>query len=311
MSDPDPSTIIRQFRERPDSYRQASEKEGQVWGETFSSAEKKVLFDEDRRAADRLHPTRGLGLRAVLRERNLTFESGLSLACGAGRAERAFLEQGICKRFHGIDISDRAIEEARRLAGDLPLTYEVADLNRVTLAENSYDFVTTSSCLHHVLELERLAEQIWRSLKPGGYLWIHDYVGETQFQYSDRRLAIVNRLLAALPERYRRQRLRGGRVMDSFNRPVPGKLVSPFEAIRSAEIMPVFARWFDIEFRNEQNSFMALICGTGMRANYTETEDGPALFELLMAFDALLIENGVLSPHTGLYLMRRREAPEA
>jgi len=75
--------------------------------------------------------------------------------------------------------------------------------------------------------------------------------------------------------------------------------------------MPVFARWFDIEFRNEQNSFMALICGTGMRANYTETEDGPALFELLMAFDALLIENGVLSPHTGLYLMRRREAPEA
>jgi hypothetical protein len=29
-----------------------------------------------------------------------------------------------------------------------------------------------------------------------------------------------------------------------------------------------------------------------------------------MAFDALLIENGVLGPHTGLYLMRRREFPE-
>jgi len=310
MSGPDPSSIIREFRERPESYRQASEKEGEVWGETFSNAQKKILFDEDRQAADRLRPTRGLGLRAVLRERNLTFESGLSLACGAGRAEREFLRQGICKRFQGIDISDRAIEEARRLAADLPLTYEVADLNHVTLAENSYDLVTTSSCLHHVLELEHLAEQIWRSLRPGGYLWIHDYVGETQFQYSDRRLAVVNRLLAALPERYRRQRLRGGQVMDTFNRPVPGKLVSPFEAIRSAEIMPVFTRWFDIEFRNEQNSFMALMCGTGTRANYTETEDGPALFELLMAFDALLIENGVLGPHTGLYLMRRREFPE-
>ena len=190
MSGPDPSSIIREFRERPESYRQASEKEGEVWGETFSNAQKKILFDEDRQAADRLRPTRGLGLRAVLRERNLTFESGLSLACGAGRAEREFLRQGICKRFQGIDISDRAIEEARRLAADLPLTYEVADLNHVTLAQNSYDLVTTSSCLHHVLELEHLAEQIWRSLRPGGYLWIHDYVGETQFQYSDRRLAV-------------------------------------------------------------------------------------------------------------------------
>ena len=174
MSGPDPSSIIREFREKPDSYREASAKEGEVWGETFSNAQKKIIFDEDRQAADRLRPTRGLGLRAILRARNLTFESGLSLACGAGRAEREFLKQGICKRFHGIDISDRAIEEARQLAGDLPLTYEVADLNRVVLAENSYDFVTTSSCLHHVLELEHLAGEIWRSLTPGGYLWIHD-----------------------------------------------------------------------------------------------------------------------------------------
>lgn len=310
MSAPNPATIIRELRESSDSYRRASEKEGEVWGETFSNAQNKIVFDEDRQAALRLRPMRGLGLSGVLRERNLRFESGLSLACGAGRAERELVKQGICKRFHGVDISERAIEEARLLAGDLPLRYEVADLNRVSLSENAYDLVTTTNCLHHVLELEYLAEQIWASLKPSGYLWVHDYIGETQFQYSDERLAVLNRLLTALPERYRRQRLRGNRVLSTFERPVVGKLASPFEAIRSSDIMPVFMRWFEIDYQHEQNAFMSLLCGTGMRANYVETDEGPVLFEMLMAFDASLIENGFLSPHTGVYLMRRKEFPE-
>jgi hypothetical protein len=46
-----------------------------------------------------------------------------------------------------------------------------------------------------------------------------------------------------------------------------------------------------------------------MRANYTETEDGPAIFELLMLIESLLVEHGVLSPHTGQYLMRRKAEP--
>jgi len=117
MSGPDPSSIIREFRERPESYRQASEKEGEVWGETFSNAQKKILFDEDRQAADRLRPTRGLGLKAVLRERNLTFESGLSLACGAGRAEHSSDKVSAS----GSMVSIFRIEPSRKRAGWQPI----------------------------------------------------------------------------------------------------------------------------------------------------------------------------------------------
>ena len=84
---------------------------------------------------------------------------------------------------------------------------------------------------------------------------------------------------------------------------------SPFEAIRSAEIVPVFTRWFDIEYRHKEGGFMGRICPRGMRANYTETEDGPALFELLMLTESLLVEHGVLAPHTGQYLMQRKAEP--
>ena len=42
---------------------------------------------------------------------------------------------------------------------------------------------------------------------------------------------------------------------------------------------------------------------------YTETEDGPVIFELLMLIEGLLIEHGILLPHTGQYLMRRKAEP--
>ena len=73
--------------------------------------------------------------------------------------------------------------------------------------------------------------------------------------------------------------------------------------------MPVFTRWFNIEYRHEEGAFMSRICPRGMRANYTETQDGPALFELLMVTESLLVEHGILSPHTGQYLMRPRPEP--
>jgi len=149
-----------------------------------------------------------------------------------------------------------------------------------------------------MLELERLAEQIWRSLKPSGCLWSHDYIGESQFQFDDRRLEIANRILAVLPERYRRDRVRN-RVLQTIARPLPHALASSRDAVHSADIVPVFSRWFDIEYRHEESAFMGRVCPRGMRPNYTETEDGPIIFELLMLIEGLLVEHGILAPHTG------------
>jgi hypothetical protein len=159
-----------------------------------------------------------------------------------------------------------------------------------------------------MLELERLAEQIWRSLKAGGCLWIHDYIGESQFQFDDRRLDIANRILAGLPERYRRDRVRNS-VLQTIARPQLDAIASSRDAVRSTDIVPVFSRWFDIEYRHEESAFMGRVCPRGMRANYTETEDGPIIFELLMLIESLLVEHGILGPHTGQYLMRRKAEP--
>ncbi len=303
-----PHDIVQTLRTSDEAYKDAAVREGVVWGEVFSNTEMKDVWEADKVAAMKLRPLRGLSLTRIFRDKNLRFGSGLSLACGSGRAERDFIRLGICKRFHGIDIAADAVKEATENAGSMDITYEVSDLNRVTLRAHAYDLVVTQNCLHHVLELEHLAEQIWRSLRPEGYLWIHDYVGETQFQFSDLRLEIANRILEILPDRYRRDRLRD-RILTHITRPSPGALVSPFEAIRSAEIIPVFSQWFDIDYRHEEGAFMGRVCPQGMRTNYLETDDGPVIFELLMLIENLLIGNQILAPHTGQYLMRPKLRP--
>ena len=89
----------------------------------------------------------------------------------------------------------------------------------------------------------------------------------------------------------------------------PGKLVSPFEAIRSSEIVPIFDRYFEIEYRQEWNSVLHLICPVGTRKAYAETEEGRTLFALLHEIDRILIETRTLPALGGQYLMKKRPAP--
>jgi SAM-dependent methyltransferase len=94
----------------------------------------------------------------------------------------------------------------------------VADLNFVKLPEKTFDLAVAQTCLHHILFLEQVAEQVWRSLRSSGYLWIHDFIGETQGQYDSKRLTIMNQLLAALPEKFRKNKITG-RLVTEIKRP--------------------------------------------------------------------------------------------
>ncbi|HEY1797441.1 MAG TPA: class I SAM-dependent methyltransferase [Stellaceae bacterium] len=305
------SELIQRLREDPEAYADAARGEGEAWAELFGSDRVKAVREQDRRAAEVLWPGRGgLSLDGLARKNGWHFARGLSLACGNGWLERALADQGVCESFIGIDISPGVLDEARSAAGGRDFEYRLGDLNRVDLGVGEYDLVVTQNCLHHVLELEYLADQIWRCLKPGGMLWIDDFVGETQFQWSDERLKVVNDVLAVLPPRYRRFRLHDF-VIENVKRAEAGTLASPFEAIRSGEIVDVFSRRFEVEIRAEQDALMHLVCPVGARQNYVETDDGPVLFEVLMLLDRLLIEHKILPPVGGQYVMRKRAEKRA
>jgi SAM-dependent methyltransferase len=267
---------------------------------------------EDMAATEKLDANRYQSyLIGIAQEKNLRFEHGLTLGCGAGRLERALIKEGICRSLHGIDISEKAIAAARAVAKEqsLPLTYEVADLNFAELPEKTFDLVAAQTSLHHILFLERAADQIWHSLKTDGYLWIHDFIGETQWQYDPKRLSITNQILAILPEKFRNNKI-NKRLTTEIKRPEPGMLGSPFESIRSSEIISIFERWFTIEWKLEFNAFLHLVAPPGTRAAYIENDDTRALFEVLLLLDHLCIKEKIVQPTGGQYLMRPKPINE-
>jgi SAM-dependent methyltransferase len=300
--------IVRRAMADRSVYDAMAARENEVWGKILPDRERSEAAIEDMKAGAELRVNRHLSsLSTVARERNLKFEQGLTLGCGAGRRERELVKNGICKSFHGIDISENAVAAAREIAKEqnLPLTYEVGDLNFVKLPEKTFDLVVAQTCLHHILFLEPVAEQVWRSLRSSGYLWIHDFIGETQGQYESKRLTMMNQLLAVLPEKFRKNKITG-RFVTEIKRPEPGHLSSPFESIRSSEIVPVFQRWFTIEWKLENSAFLQLVAPPGTRAAYLENEDTKALFEVLMLLDDLCIKEKIVQPTGGQYLMRPR-----
>ena len=308
MSADKAAEIVRQAMADRSIYDAMAARENEVWGKILPDRERSETAIADMQAGAQLGVNRHLSsLSTLARERKLKFEHGLTLGCGAGRRERELVENGICQSFHGIDISENAIATAREIAKEqsLPLTYEVADLNFVRLPEKTFDLVVAQTCLHHILFLERVAEQVWRSLRSSGYLWIHDFIGETQGQCDPKRLTIMNQLLAVLPEKFRKNKVTG-RLVTEIKRPEPGHLGSPFESIRSSEIVPVFQRWFSIEWKLEVSAFLHLVAPPGTRAAYLENEDTKALFEVLMLLDDLCIKEEIVQPTGGQYLMRPR-----
>ncbi|MEX0786074.1 MAG: class I SAM-dependent methyltransferase [Dehalococcoidia bacterium] len=179
-------------------------------------------------------------------------------AAAAVPAEAAVLEQNPSLHLTIFEISAEAIaRREQELGGRFPGRVELReqDLNFVDLPEAGYDLVLSNSCMHHLLNLEHVAGQVNRCLTDEGRFFLHDYVGESRFQFSDEK----KRLFEAFIEEGRRRRpeLRAWRVMwpdvDHWER------YSPFEAIRSGDTLDVLGRFLGQERLRTAGAFFPLM----------------------------------------------------
>jgi ubiquinone/menaquinone biosynthesis C-methylase UbiE len=108
--------------------------------------------------------TAAMGLRAGDRV--------LDVGCGTGFDLPAMAaEVGPRGRVTGIDVSARAVEEARRKVAGLPTVgAEVADVQDLPYADGSFDACRADRTLQHVPDVERGLSEIRRVLAPGGRL---------------------------------------------------------------------------------------------------------------------------------------------
>jgi SAM-dependent methyltransferase len=175
----------------------------------------------------------------------------LTLGCGAGELERGLVQYGFCSRHDAFDIAEESILKARdaaRQAGLQHIHYEVRDINRLELPAQTYDCVWGVHSIHHLSALENVFSQVQRALKRGGYFVLNEFVGPTRFQWTERQLEVVNGLLRALPPQLRTRCDGSGRMKPQVRRPTIAamKRVDPSEAIRSAEILTLVPRFFEV-----------------------------------------------------------------
>jgi SAM-dependent methyltransferase len=181
----------------------------------------------------------------------LPLERALTLGCGDGLLERGLTQYGFCRRHDAFDLAPGAIDKARRAAAEAGLShvrYEVRDGNTVTLEAGSYDCVLAVHAVHHLEALEHVFGEVRAALRPGGLFVLDEFVGPTRFQWTDRQLEVVNGLLRALPPQLRRSCRDGRTPKPAVERPTLAEMrrIDPSEAARSAEILPLLPRYFEV-----------------------------------------------------------------
>lgn len=122
--------------------------------------------------------------RFIIRENahktlNIT-SSVLDLGCGNGR-NLIWLAENFGLRGIGYDISAEAISQAKKRTVDLtlPLTYETRSIaGALPIPDNSQMFVLDMMTSHFLNVAERafLVEEIYRVLKPGGFLFYKTFL---------------------------------------------------------------------------------------------------------------------------------------
>ena len=113
--------------------------------------------------------------------------ASLDLGCGSGGCSRSLYSSGATSRVDGIDISPERIEQAElwRTTEGVAGEFRVADVNTCELPRNRYDVIFSCQSFHHFVGLEHIMEQVSGALTSRGLFILDEYVGPTQFQWTD------------------------------------------------------------------------------------------------------------------------------
>jgi SAM-dependent methyltransferase len=224
----------------------------------------------------------------------------LNLGCGDGGVEIYVKKMHRCKNFDSIDISPEAVKVAvektnkENLKG---LNFFTSNIKDFKSTENKYDVVFAAASLHHFDDLEALFDKVRHYLKKDGFFIFTEYVGPSQFQWTDRQLEIMNDILKMLPGSLRIDHIQNKTIKDQIRRMSIQEMnqMDPSEAIRSAEIMPLAEKYFHIIKRVDYGGTLLfwLLHGVIPSFNLSDPKD-KTILDLIIYIEKKLIEYKVI-----------------
>ena len=230
-----------------------------------------------------------------------TLERGLSIGCGDGSLERHAISLHICSEIDACDISHNSIETAIQLAEKNHLSdsihYFRCDINTDFLESCKYNILFCGSSLHHIKNLEHAITQFKNALKPNGLLILNEFIGPSQFQWTDKQVKIINDLLDIIPKRLRLDPTTGD-LKTVISRPTLDYMNKndPSEAIRSQEISHLIEQNFSVIERIDFGGTLLHMLLHSIVNNFNASkEDDIAILRLLGYIEQILIEESVLN----------------
>jgi SAM-dependent methyltransferase len=228
----------------------------------------------------------------------------LSLGSGPGGWELSLAQLVPDAEITCLDLNPELLALGRERARALGCQVEFveADLNFVELEPSRWDLVACRSSLHHVLALERLADQIHRCLRPGGFIWVDDVIAPNRMGLAPETREVVPALFRELPARFRRNH-NSGEIDEQILEPEQEGM----ECIRSGEIVPVldaqFARrWWVPRFSLCRRFFDPIY---GYNYDLSMTEDR-AIVDRIWQLDLASLASGALPPDSLFAIYQRR-----
>jgi SAM-dependent methyltransferase len=232
----------------------------------------------------------------------------VSLRASDAKLEVALVEAGSAERVTGLDDEQSRLDFA---AGRVPeplrdrVAFQLGTLDRWEPPE-PLGAAVCRSFLHSRADLEVVLDRLAAILVPGGLLFVEDFVGPSQFQWTDAQLEAINRLLARLPrELLTDLSSEDGRPKPRVERPSLAKRIAANsqQAVRSEEILPALdARFERVEVRPYGGAIFHQLFSRIM-GNFAERPD---LVAVLMEVDALLTDAGVVGSDYVWGVWRRR-----
>jgi len=190
------------------------------------------------------------------------------------------------------------------------IQYHLTTLSQFQCAAESYDAVWFSGSLHHIEDLEGTFDRLRGALKPGGYLFANEYVGASRFALSERQKEVIRAAWTLLPkEKYRY--FHGPKHPGTYQPvqiPDPEEVqrVDPSEAVRSAEILPLISKYFEVVTVNPTGGAILQFLLSGIAGNFrTDDPKSMQLLEMLFTIEDTLADVGDVGSDFALIVARK------
>jgi ubiquinone/menaquinone biosynthesis C-methylase UbiE len=99
----------------------------------------------------------------------------LEIGCGEGQGTKNILRYWNPQTIDAIDLDPKMIKRAKRRLTDKRVTFRVDDAAHLSFAkDDGYDAIFDFGIIHHIPNWQQCLKELYRVLKPGGYLHVED-----------------------------------------------------------------------------------------------------------------------------------------